>query len=386
MYSVAGYGQMLSDQTRVRAYAEAMERAIKPGCVVLDIGTGTGFFAMLACRLGARKVYAVEPDEIIQLAKVAARVNGFADRIEFLQDLSTRIDLPEQVDVIVSDLRTVVPWFQHHVPTIVHARETFLKPGGILIPQQDEVWATVVEMPQFYAECVGHQPQHTAGFDMSAARHLGASAWTKAHAKPEQFLTKPRKLATLDFRHVTETDVEARLEWVVERSGIGHGFVAWFDTTLLDDIGFSNAPGGEPLLYGNAFFPWQEPVPVCKGDAVAITLQARLVEDDYFWRWDSVVTGSRDSEAPRARFSQNNLSAIRALRSFRSRGASYVPSPTDGLKIDLFILGCIDGERSSREIAEEVATRFPETYRTWEAALHAVSDLSARYAGRDVRR
>ena len=381
MYSIAGYGQMLSDQTRVRAYTQALERAITPGCTVLDIGTGTGFFAMLACRLGARKVYAIEPDEVIQVAKIAARTNACADRIEFIQHLSTRIDLPEQVDVIVSDLRTVIPWFQQHIPTIVDARTRFLKPGGVLIPEQDVLWAAVVEMPQFYAAHVGHQPQDTAGFDMSAARLLGTNAWAKAHATPDQLLTKPRQWAKIDFYHVTDTNVEAQIDWIADRSGTGHGFVAWFDTILCEDVGFSNAPGKEPLLYGNAFFPWQEPVCITAGDAISVSLRADLVDDDYIWRWNTVVNGLDEGRAVSAHFTQSNLSAVKAFRSLRSRGASYVPRLTDQLEIDRYILSCVDGKRASREIAEAVSTRFPETFSSWESALDTVADLSTRYVG-----
>ena len=38
-------------------------RAIDEGAVIVDIGTGTGIFAQLACRVGARRVYAIEPDD-----------------------------------------------------------------------------------------------------------------------------------------------------------------------------------------------------------------------------------------------------------------------------------------------------------------------------------
>ena len=60
-----------------------MERAVTDGSVVLDIGTGTGIFAMLACRYGARKVYAIDPNGAIEVAREIARDNGFDDRIEF---------------------------------------------------------------------------------------------------------------------------------------------------------------------------------------------------------------------------------------------------------------------------------------------------------------
>src|SRR5215213_7026843 len=122
MYSLHFYGQMLADAPRMDAYAAALRRVIRPDSVVLDLGCGPGVFALLACELGARRVYAVEPDNVIELAREAAKVNGFADRIEFFQQMSTAITLPEQADVIVSDLRGVLPWYRQHIPSIVDAR------------------------------------------------------------------------------------------------------------------------------------------------------------------------------------------------------------------------------------------------------------------------
>lgn len=319
MYSVAAYGRMLSDRIRVRAYTEALTRAIKPRSTVLDIGTGTGFFALLACRLGARKVYAIEPDEAIQLARIAAQDNGYADRISFFQDVSTRVQLPERVDVIVSDLRSVLPLFQQHIPAIADARTRFLKPGGILIPEQDRLWATIAEMPDNYADHVGHQPEFTAGFDMSAARELGTTAWTKVYAPADAFLATPRLFAELDYRALQETKLEAPIGWLADRAGTGHGIVAWFDTALLGDIGYSNAPGEDRLVYGNAFFPWLEPVAINAGDRIDVRLRADLVDDDYIWRWDTVITRSG---VEIARFKQSNFSALRARQALDLRDRS----------------------------------------------------------------
>ena len=61
MYTIADYGAMIADAARMGAFARALGQAIKPGAVVIDIGTGTGICALLACRHGARRVYAIEP-------------------------------------------------------------------------------------------------------------------------------------------------------------------------------------------------------------------------------------------------------------------------------------------------------------------------------------
>src|SRR5262245_23219624 len=137
MYSISGYGGMIADGVRVNAYAAALRQAIKPGSVVVDIGTGIGFFAVLACQLGAQRVHAIEPDDAIELARAIAAANGCADRIRFIQDVSTKVDLPEHADVIVSDLRGVLPLFQQHIPLIIDARSRFLSLSGSLISQRD---------------------------------------------------------------------------------------------------------------------------------------------------------------------------------------------------------------------------------------------------------
>jgi protein arginine N-methyltransferase 1 len=121
MYSVSGYGKMIADAPRMDAYVSALRQAVKPGSVVVDLGSGPGLFALLGCQMGARRVYAIEPDSVIEVARQAAIANGYQDRLVCIQDFSTRVTLPEQADVIVSDLRGVLPWFQQHLPSIVEA-------------------------------------------------------------------------------------------------------------------------------------------------------------------------------------------------------------------------------------------------------------------------
>ena len=136
---------MIADAPRMDAYAAALRNTVTPDSVVMDLGSGPGVFALLACKLGARCVYAVEPDNVIGLAREAAAANGFADRIQFFESLSTEITLDEPASIIISDLRGVLPWFQQHIPSIIDARERLLARGGTLIPHRDILWAAVVE-------------------------------------------------------------------------------------------------------------------------------------------------------------------------------------------------------------------------------------------------
>jgi SAM-dependent methyltransferase len=290
MYSVHFYGQMLRDVVRMQAYTGALRGAVKPDSVVIDLGCGPGVFALLACKFGARRVYAVEPENIIGLAREAAASNGFSDRIEFFEKLSTEITLPEPATIIVSDLRGVLPLFEQNIPSIIDARERLLAPGGVLIPERDVLWAAVVEAPQQYDEIVGPW-ENQFELDLAAGRRLVTNTWRKSRIKPEQLLTDPVCWTTLDYYEVSSPDVRAEISWHAGRSGTAHGLAVWFDSELTDSISFSNHPAAAETIYGIGFFPFSQPVEVLEGDRITVLLAADLVNDGYVWRWDTEVLG-----------------------------------------------------------------------------------------------
>lgn len=95
MYLLDEFGDMIADKSRFGAYADAIQRAVRPGDVVVDLGCGPGIFALLACRAGAKRVYAIDAGEVIHFARQLAAANGFADRIEFFHGDSRQIELAE---------------------------------------------------------------------------------------------------------------------------------------------------------------------------------------------------------------------------------------------------------------------------------------------------
>src|SRR5437660_12291854 len=112
MYGVGAYGSMIADRVRVEAYAEALRKSVRPGSVVVEIGTGPGIFAVLACQFGAGRVYAIEPGEISQVAREAAAANDCTEKVQFVEELSDRVTLAGRADVVVSDRAARSPRFR----------------------------------------------------------------------------------------------------------------------------------------------------------------------------------------------------------------------------------------------------------------------------------
>jgi len=117
MYSLDQFALMFADKIRMEAYSTAIARSVRPGDAVVDLGCGPGVFALLACKAGARRVYAIDMDGVVDFGRQLASANGFGDRILFLRGDSRQIHLPECVNVHVSDVRGVLPLRSNAIDT-----------------------------------------------------------------------------------------------------------------------------------------------------------------------------------------------------------------------------------------------------------------------------
>jgi len=377
MYSLSGYGEMIADRVRIAAYIQALRQSVRPGAVVMDIGTGQGIMAVLACQLGASRVYAIEPDEIIQVARTIAAANGCADKIEFIEDLSNKVTLPLRADVIVSDMRGILPLFGHHIPSIADARRRFLAPSGTLISRKDTIWTSIVEAPERYSKIVDPWERNELGQDLSSARRMIVNDMHKARFSPEQLLTEPQLWATIDYASVENPDFQGSLNWTVQRAGTGHGIAVWFDTELAEGVGFSNAPGAPEAIYGSVFFPWMNPVPLAAGQSVCVDLQAKLLEDDYFWRWTTKIASVDAPAEILAGFDQSQLQGtVRSLAKLRKTASDYIPRLSEEGRMQKKALELMDGQASLEEIAQRLAAEFPKRFSRWQQALTFAGEIS----------
>lgn len=381
MYTVPDYNRMLADRVRMEAYASALRQTVHPDSVVVDMGAGTGIMTLLACRFGARRVFAIEPADVIQVAREVIRANGYTDRVEFFQQVSTAVSLPERADVIVEDLRGALPPFQSHLQSLVDARRRLLKPGGILIPQSDTMWAAVAEMPDLYSNQVAAPAPDGLQFDFGPARRLARNDLLKAHLSAEQLLVDPQCWATLDYPTLESLHLSANLHWAAKRSGTAHGIILWFDTMLVPGVEFSNSPAAPELVYGKVMLPLEQPVSLVAGDEISLTLHANFVKNDYLWRWNTRVTDGTSPARVKAEFVQSSFYAVPLSPAQLSKqSADHVPVPNEEGDIDYFVLSQFRAGTSLGQIARCLVATYPKRFGSEADALTHVAERSLKYS------
>jgi protein arginine N-methyltransferase 1 len=225
---------------------------------------------------------------------------------------------------------------------------------------------------------------------MEPAKQIVLNRWDSANTDAihsGHLLTEPRCWAVLDYASIQSPDVKGDFSLKATRDGIVHGWLVWFDAELMEGIGFSNKPGrAGPApakftdVYGRAFFPLLEPVPIAEGDAVKLAIQARLLDDEYVWEWRTRILSRDNPKNVKADFSQSTAfeGALDARR-LAEQIAERRPVPGQAGAIDLFILTKMDGRATVDQIGRQLQERFPDRFEELHEALIYIHELAQHY-------
>ncbi|MGH7164377.1 MAG: 50S ribosomal protein L11 methyltransferase [Nitrospiraceae bacterium] len=375
--------EYLADEPRVSAFARAIAEVVKPGSVVVDLGSGTGIMGLLACRAGASRVYAIDDGSILELAHEVARANGFDDRIRFIKGLSTRVELPEKVDVVIADQIGHFGFEAGVIEYFTDARRRLLKPHGAMIPARVDLWIAPVEASQLH-EAVEFWAGSQAGFDFHPARTIAANTGFPTHFMPDQILGDPARLGSLDPSRADLGSWSFEAPLTVARQGTLHGLGGWFTAQLSPNVTMTNSPlAAHHINRRNVFLPIDRPVQVQKDDRLRVRVQIRPRE--VFVRWVVEVTGapSKDSRpgSVKARFTHSTLHGMLISREdLRRTRPDFIPTLTPWGLARQTVLALCDGERALRDIEQAVFRRHPDLFSSQAEAATFVAEVVTRYA------
>ncbi|XP_041669520.1 protein arginine N-methyltransferase 6 [Cheilinus undulatus] len=209
--------EMIADHVRTNAYRMAILRNSESirGKVVLDVGAGTGVLSMFCVQAGARRVFAVEACSIAEQAASIVRQNGMEDQIQVIRGSVETVDLPEQVDVIVSEWMGYALLHESMLNSVLHARDKWLKPGGLILPNKAELYISPISDPVLEDRLsFWFTVKDRYGVDMStmfdfARKCIMNSDISVTSVHVEDVLSHPARFAELDLNSVTVDDLRS---------------------------------------------------------------------------------------------------------------------------------------------------------------------------------
>jgi predicted RNA methylase len=364
--SIASHRSMALDLGRNQAYHQALARVVHPESVVLDVGAGLGIHGFLAARLGAKRVYLVEPEDIIAVARQLARANRLEERLVFLQGTIEDVELPEPVDIIVSACAGNLLLAEDLLPSLFYARDRYLKPQGVLIPDRAAMKAVPVSAPELHHQRIGIWSDPHLGIDFTPVRaYAGNTVIFRSEALSGAiYLAEPQTVMDIDFREADGARCDAEVAFAITREGLCHGVAGWFDMRLGDQW-LSTAPHAPPLHWSPALLPFDPPLRVQAG----ATMRCRLTRPPFGdWRWSV--------EGPESQKHSTVLSVPLSPSTIRKSSPDYRPRLNVRGELTAFILLYGTGSHSVKQIADQVARRF---YIPEEEALREVRRLIALF-------
>ena len=281
---------MLADKVRVDAYQAAIERHVREGDVVIDLGTGTGILAFLAAARLPAKVYAIDHSTMLDVATKVRDANGLT-RVELLKVNSRKLDLPEKVDVIIQEQMGHALFDEQMVLNVVDLRDRLLKPGGRILPARFDLFLDPVQLKDEYAvPFAWEQVIHGVDFGVLAGLHASTApdynVKLLAQSEYDHFLCDSEPVLSFDLETVNPRDLARtfRFRRPVRVPGRVDGICIHFTAHFDDDISISTSPFAARTC-------WKVPILRCTartyeaGEVVELKLEAPDLANVRTWRW-----------------------------------------------------------------------------------------------------
>lgn len=237
LYDPVMYHAMTHDQDRNRAYRAAISQLVKDR-VVLDLGTGAdAILARICIDEGARRVYAIEKldPSYEQARQLLARLN-LDDRIILLRGESTEIELPEKVDVCVSELLGMIASSEGVIPILNDARR-FLNDSGVMIPSRCTTRIAAMSLPDDLAS----HPRFTelsGPYVRRIFETVGHALDVRvciSHFPEANVVSDTQVFEDLDFSRPIATELRSEITLTITRNARIDGFLLWLNLYTIEE-------------------------------------------------------------------------------------------------------------------------------------------------------
>lgn len=361
---------MAFDHHRNQLYAQAIQQAVTPDSVVMDLGAGIGVLGLIAAAAGAKRVYLIEPQPIGKIAMDIARANGLEDKITILEGTIETVEVPEPVDLIISVFTGNLLFSEDLLPSLFYARNRYLKSGGKLIPDQAELLLSPISAPELHHKHIGRWSESNLGQDYNPGRRFAANEiiWLDRKNLSFERLSQPVTIASIDLTTASNSDCDGRASTTINKTTLCHGLLCSIKIKLGEQW-LDTDPDHPQVHWSPVMLPLDPPLELFEGEQVEIKITRPCYGD---WTWSLTSTsGSRRHSTFLARL--NGHSQMKKIAQNHRPGLNKEGE----LRLQAMIL--MKQGSSNDEIAQTLIKEHPNSFQGHEEALRLTQNLALRY-------
>jgi len=263
---------ILADAVRNEAFGRAIKAVVKPGDTVVDVGSGTGFLAMLARRSGAERCFLIESDpDLVRLSGEILKRNRMTGCTIVHAHSSEVTGLPK-ADVVFSETLGNFAYEESIIEGMKDARR-FLKPRGRMVPQGIDQWVVPVVSERLWHE-IGSWDRVGMGLDFTPARQRSLNNMYVKDVRVSDLMADGIVAQAWDRVDFSKPDNQSvrrgTVEWPVARPATVYGFALWWVCLLADGIELSTSPKAPATHWKQIYLPVEDPVRVEAGEVLQV--------------------------------------------------------------------------------------------------------------------
>ena len=267
---------MMNEPERNKAFYDGLGSLVTPEKVVFEIGTGSGLLAMMAAKLGAKKVFTCEAVGLVaDTARKIIKRNNYQDQITVLAKPSHAIqlerDLPVKADILVHEIFSSELLGEHVLPAIEDAKERLLKPGGEVLPSSASIMIALVSGDELGKNLYVTE---SFGFDL---REFNAIHPKKRPLYREDLapvlMSDDIEAFRFDFsKDSTFPADRKRIELTTRKGGLCYGVIQWIRIELAKGVYYENHPSRRRPVsnWQHTIYGFDEPVHFNEGSVVSV--------------------------------------------------------------------------------------------------------------------
>lgn len=240
---------------------------------VIDLNSGIGLYSLFAAQQGAKKVYSIEPNEMMaSYAKKIVKDNQYSDIITVICNDIYSVTIPSKVDIIICQWMGYFLLQQSLLHQLIYARQKYLDNDGYIFPDKATIYLSCVEDMKYKFEKL-ESWDNVYGINMDCIKAESLSNPLVESFDNKQIIGTIYPIYTIDLYTIDYLGLNFSHSYEIEflKNEYASALVAWFDVEfnkVPNQIKFTTCPFNQATKWKQTLFYLKNDIRGKKGDII----------------------------------------------------------------------------------------------------------------------